>query len=149
IMQKFLTHLGTFVLGFLLFSFGWSLFGQTQQLQPSPNPTSTTTTLATEEIYSVTNVWLTFGLNRIPALQKAPFFGIPLWQFAASLLYVFLAFYFSRLLDNFIVNRVKKWAERTATTMDDLFINLVRGPIRVVSFVILLHIGIRVYVWPA
>jgi MscS family membrane protein len=32
--------------------------------------------------------------------------------------------------------------------MDDLVLNLIRGPIKVVAFVILLHIGLKVFSWP-
>ncbi len=92
-------------------------------------------------------VWLTFGLDRVPFLSYT-IAHIPLWQFLASLIYIFLAFYLSKLLDLFIRERVQKWAEKTETKLDDLMVNLVRGPVKVVSFVILLHIGMRVYSWP-
>jgi MscS family membrane protein len=94
-------------------------------------------------------VWLTFGLDRFAPLQHAPVAGIPLWQYLSSLIYIFLAFYVSKMLDEFISNRVKKWAARTATRLDDLLVELVRGPVRIVSFVILLHVGMQVYAWPA
>ncbi|HOW65127.1 MAG TPA: mechanosensitive ion channel family protein [Candidatus Paceibacterota bacterium] len=93
--------------------------------------------------------WLTFGLDRLAPLQWAPFADIPLWQYLSSLIYIFLAFYVSRMLDAFISSRVKKWAARTATTFDDVLVDLLRGPVRIVSFVILLHIGMQVYAWPA
>ena len=92
-------------------------------------------------------VWLTFGLDRVPFLSRT-IAHIPLWQFLASLIYIFLAFYLSKILDLFIRERVQKWAEKTDTKLDDLLVNLVRGPVKVVSFVILLHIGMRVYSWP-
>jgi len=95
------------------------------------------------------DIWLTFGLDRVPWLQSRPFAGIPLWQYVASLIYVFLAFYLSKFLDYFIRERVAHWAARTATKLDDLLVNLVRGPVKVVSFVILLHVGMKVYSWPA
>jgi len=93
-------------------------------------------------------IWLTFGLDRLPWLGVHPIAGIPLWQYLASIIYIFLAFYVSKLLDFFIRERVQKWAEKTETKLDDLLVNLVRGPVKVVSFVILLHIGMRVYSWP-
>ncbi len=93
-------------------------------------------------------IWLTFGLDRIPGLQARPFAGIPLWQFLASLIYIFLAFYVSKGLDYFIRERVQKWAASTETKLDDLLVGLVRGPVKVVSFVVLLHVGMRVYSWP-
>lgn len=93
-------------------------------------------------------IWLTFGLDRIPWLQARPLAGIPVWQFLASLIYIFLAFYVSKGLDYFIRERVQKWAASTETKLDDLLVGLVRGPVKVVSFVVLLHVGMRVYSWP-
>lgn len=95
-----------------------------------------------------TEVWLTFGLDRVPWLDVRPFADIPLWQLLASLIYIFLAFYSSKLLDYFIRERVEKWAARTETKLDDLLVNIVRGPVKVVTFVILLHVGMRLYAWP-
>ena len=97
---------------------------------------------------SARNIWLTFGLDRVPWLQSRPLADIPLWQFLASLIYIFLAFYLSKCLDYFIRERVEKWAARTETKLDDLLVGLVRGPVKVVTFVILLHVGMRVYAWP-
>jgi MscS family membrane protein len=92
--------------------------------------------------------WLTFGLDRIGFLQTHVF-GNPIWQYLASLIYIVLAFYVSKLLDFFIHVRLRKWAERTDTKLDDLLLELLRGPVKIISFVILLHIGLRVFSWPA
>ena len=78
--------------------------------------------------------WLTFGLDRVPALQYAPFAGIPLWQYIASLLFVVIAFYVAKLTDHLILSRVRKWAEKTTSKIDDLLIDLVRGPVKIVVF---------------
>jgi MscS family membrane protein len=91
--------------------------------------------------------FLTFGLDRISWLQ-APLFGNPRWKFLASLIYLVLAFYVSKLLDYLIQVRLKKWAARTETKLDDMLLELVHGPIKVVSFVILLHIGLEIFSWP-
>ena len=91
---------------------------------------------------------LTFGLNRVPWLQNL-LFGVPWWKYLASLIYILLAFYGARLLDWFVGQRLKRWAARTATNVDDLLIDLLRGPIKVVAFVILLHIGLKLFNWPA
>jgi MscS family membrane protein len=107
------------------------------------SPPSLHTTLA-----ATPQIWLTFGLDRIAWLHLEPVAGIPLWQFVASLIYIFLAFYVSKALDLFIAGRVKRWAESTSTKLDDLLVQLLRGPVKIISFVILLHIGMRVYSWP-
>jgi len=91
--------------------------------------------------------WVNFGLDRIEVLRK-PLFEIPLWQYLASLIYVFLAFYFSKLLDFVIRGQLRRWALKSATPLDDLLLDLLRGPLKVITFVILLHIGLRVFAWP-
>jgi len=92
--------------------------------------------------------WLTFGLDRITLLQGR-LLGEPLWKYVASFLYILLTFYGSKLLDWLITHRLKRWAEKTETQFDDLLIDLLHGPVKVVSFVILLHIGLKLFAWPA
>ncbi len=92
--------------------------------------------------------WLTFGLDRLPLLQHKPFGDIPLWQFFASLLYIFLAFMTAWLLDRIVHGRLRRWAEATTTRVDDVLLDLLHGPIKVITFVILLHVGMEVYRWP-
>ena len=91
--------------------------------------------------------WLTFGLDRVPGLGYEVL-GNPLWQYLACLIYVALAFYASKLLDALIQHRLQKWAARTQTKLDDLLLELLRGPIKVVAFVVFLHIGLRLFNWP-
>lgn len=43
---------------------------------------------------------------------------------------------------------MRKWAARTATRLDDPLLAPLHGPIRVLTFIILLHIGLRVFAWP-
>lgn len=89
---------------------------------------------------------LTFGLNRVELLQ-VPVFHQPLWKYVASLLYVLLALYSSRILNWFVTQRLKQWAAKTETKFDDLLIEIIHGPVKVVSFVIFLHIGLRLLSW--
>ncbi len=44
--------------------------------------------------------------------------------------------------------RLRRWAEKTQTRFDDLVVETVRGPVRVVAFVIFLHIGLTLFDWP-
>jgi MscS family membrane protein len=124
----------------------WSLWTQAQA-QPATNAPAASAQVDSGPAERPA-VWLTFGLDRIEVLQHQPFAGIPLWQFIASFIYIFLSFYVSKFLDNFIRERVRNWAKKTATNLDDLLIDLVRGPVKIISFVILLHIGMQVYAWP-
>ena len=96
---------------------------------------------------TATKTWLTFGLDRLDFLQ-ARLLGNPLWQYLAFLIYIVLAFYVSKLLDWIVHVQLRKWAQRTDTKFDDLLLDLLRGPVKIISFVILLHIGLRVFSWP-
>src|SRR6185436_7997315 len=90
--------------------------------------------------------YLTFGLNRLEALQYEVM-SIPLWQYLASLIYAVLAFWAARLIDYLIGSKLKKWASRTETRLDDILLELIHGPIKVIAFVIFLHIGLRAFRW--
>jgi MscS family membrane protein len=91
--------------------------------------------------------WVIVGEDQVEALRQ-PMFDIPLWQYAASLIYIFLAFYVSRLLDWLVRGQLRKWARRTQTRFDDLLLEILRGPIKIVAFVIFLHLGLRIFIWP-
>lgn len=98
--------------------------------------------------HSARDAWLSFGLDKIPQLQTKVL-GNPLWQYVASIIYILLAFYLSKLLDNFLQQQLRHWTKKTETKLDEVMLDLVRGPVKVISFVILLHIGLRVFSWPA
>ncbi len=92
-------------------------------------------------------VWLTFGLDRVPGLESEAM-GNPLWQYLAFLIYVLLAFYASKVLDYVMQVWLRKWAAKTETKLDDLILELLRGPVKIVAFVVFLHIGLRLFAWP-
>lgn len=79
---------------------------------------------------------------------KWEWWGNELWKYLFSLVYIFLAFYVSKLLDYLTRVWLKRWADRTATTFDDLLLELLNGPVKVVAFVIFLRIGLDVFQWP-
>ncbi|MCI0534175.1 MAG: mechanosensitive ion channel family protein [Verrucomicrobiales bacterium] len=95
------------------------------------------------------NELLTFGLDRVPLLGETKIAGFPLWQYLASLIYIFLAFYISKFLDFLARGYLKRWAERTETKFGNLLVTMINGPIKAISFVILLYIGLQVFQWPA
>ncbi len=109
--------------------------------------TDKTATETSSKDNSKPKVDLSFGLHKIKALQK-PLWGNPRWQYVASLLYIILAFYASKLLDWLTRVWLKKWADKTASKLDDILLELLHGPIKVVVFVVLLHIGLNVFEWP-
>ena len=94
------------------------------------------------------HVYLTFGLNRIDALQHE-YLGNPAWQYLAFLIYVVLAFYISKLFDWLLGVWLKSWTKKTETELDDILIELLRGPVKIIAFVIFLHIGLNLFKWPA
>lgn len=75
--------------------------------------------------------------------------GNELWKYIFSLIYIFLAFYISKFLDYLTRVWLKKWAARTTTQFDDLLLDLLNGPIKVVAFIIFMRIGLDVFDWPA
>ena len=91
--------------------------------------------------------WLTFGLDRVEWFQVSVM-GNPLWQYLAALIYVVLAFYVSKLLDYLIQVQARRLTAKTKTQLDDLILDLIRGPVKIVAFVILLHVGLQVFAWP-
>lgn len=97
--------------------------------------------------HSATNVWLTFGLDRVGWLQGS-FLDNPLWQYVAAIIYVILAFYAARVIDYLVQVKLRKLVEKTETEVDDLLLDMAHGPVKVISFVVLLHVGLRVFAWP-
>jgi len=91
---------------------------------------------------------LTFGLDKIDYLKENAVLGQPLWKYLASLIYIALAFCAAWLLDLFVNVWLKKLAARTETKYDDLILELLRGPVKVVAFVVLLNIGLNIFEWP-
>ncbi len=111
-------------------------------------PTTTARPLLSFPDITVTNhAYLTFGLNKVEALQ-AEFFGNPLWQYAAFALYIALAFLVSRVFDLVLGVWLKRLAKRTESETDDMVIDLLRGPAKVIAFVLLMHIGLSLFKWP-
>src|SRR5215471_11511249 len=92
--------------------------------------------------------YLTFWLDRFDVLREHTFLGEPIWKYPASLLYVLLAFYAARFINFIIRVWLKKLAARTETKLDDLLLELLHGPLKVVVFVGLLNIGLNMFDWP-
>ena len=93
-------------------------------------------------------LFMTFGLDKVEALNDFVPLGQPLWKYLSFLIYVVLAFYAAKILDFIINSWLKRLAAKTETKYDDLVLDLLRGPVKVVAFVILLNIGLGVFDWP-
>ena len=92
-------------------------------------------------------VLLTFGLDSFEPLRTT-FLGNPLWQYLASLVYIVLAFYVAKFLDWLTRVWLRRFTGKTKTTVDDQLLELLNGPIKVVAFVVFLHIGLSIFHWP-
>jgi MscS family membrane protein len=91
--------------------------------------------------------YLTFGLDQVQVLRHE-LFDIPLWQYVASVIYVIVSMWLARLVDWFVRVYIRRLTQKTETTLDDMLLELLHGPVRVVSFVFLLHVGLHVFHWP-
>ncbi len=118
--------------------------------QPATNsPAGVTATNTPQFPHWLPSHAMSFGLDQVDFLCDTKPLGEPLWKYFASLIYIVLAFYVAKVLD-FIVNVwLKRLAAKTETKYDDLLLELLRGPVKVVAFVIFLNIGLGVFEWPA
>ena len=143
----------------LLAGLCWAVWSGAQEARPSAGPASPVTNAVTDAgtnaagllrkpFANLNEDFLTFGLDRVPVLKETRWFGEPLWKYIASLIYIFLAFYVSKVLDFLTRVWLKKWAEKTETKFDDLLLELLNGPIKIVAFVVFLQIGLGVFNWP-
>jgi MscS family membrane protein len=96
---------------------------------------------------NVTPDWVEALATDFPFL-KWQLMGNALWKYLASLVYIFLAFYVSKFLDYLTRVWLKRWADTNANRLDSLVLDLLNGPVRVVAFVIFLHIGLNIFQWP-
>ena len=135
----------------------WSVWAGAQTNPPVPTTNTNLSDAATAGLSksgrdagdhsAAKRVQLTFGLDKLEILNAYKPFDIALWQYLASLIYIFLAFYVSKVLDYLTRVWLKKWTDRTKTRFDDLLIGLLSGPVKIVAFVIFLKIGLEVFDW--
>src|SRR5438552_3339190 len=135
---------------FLALTLAWSVWAAAQ---PATNkaPAITVTNRPSALIKDVERLdehYLTFWLDRIEPLRTNTLFGEPLWKYLASLIYVPLVFYISKLIDFITCVWLQKLAARTQTKLDDLLLQLLHGPIKVVAFALFLNLGLNMFNWP-
>lgn len=136
---EFVYRLG---LALLLVVAFWAVWANAQ-------PSTTTNSPASDSITSTNQFQaLTFGLDKVEALNKDKPLGQPLWKYLASLIYIILAFCVAWFLDFVVTAWLRRLTARTKMLSGDLLLKLVRGPIKVVAFVILLNVGLGVFDWP-
>ncbi len=91
---------------------------------------------------------VTFGLDKVPWLKETLVLEQPLWKYLASLIYIVLAFLVARLIDYLVNFWLKRLTVKTNTDKDDLLLELLHGPVKMITFVIFLHIGLSLFDWP-
>jgi MscS family membrane protein len=146
---KFKTWVRALLLFFaLMLAWTWWAGAQTATNKP---PTVATNQLSglIRDVQRWDKNYLTFGLDRISPLRDNSFMGEPLWKYAASFLYVLLAFCVAKLIDVLTFAIVRRHAAKNETRLDDFLVELFHGPVKVVAFVVLLAIGLNVFDWPA
>jgi MscS family membrane protein len=127
----------------------WSVWRA--EAQTSAGPTNAPTTAPASTNAPIRDIptpeWVKPVVSHFPLLETR-WLGNELWKYLFSLVYIFLAFYVSKLLDYLTRVWLKRWAEKTETRFDDLVLDLLNGPVKIVSFVIFLRIGLEVFDWP-
>jgi MscS family membrane protein len=133
-----------FGLAVLLVSAFWAVWASAQETNVTHAPLLGSMAAATNKFQT-----LTFGLNNLDFLNQHTFLEQPLWKYLASLIYIVLAFCVAWLLDWIVNVWLKRLTARTETKYDNLLLKLLRGPVKVVAFVIFLNVGLGVFDWPA
>lgn len=95
----------------------------------------------------VTPDWVLRLSADLPFLRKV-WWGNEVWKYCASLVYIFLAFYVSKLLDFLVRVWLRRWVAKTTLHFDELLLNLLSGPLKIVTLVFFLHIGLGIFSWP-
>lgn len=150
---KFETFFRGFIILLALILF-WNFLAEAQETKSTNAVTKvavaqkgTETIISLPAVLRTNEALLTFGLDRVKVLQ-GEIGGNPKWKYLASLIYIILAFYISKFFDFLTRVWLKKWASKSKTKFDDLLLDLLNGPVKIVSFVIFLHIGLSVFSWP-
>lgn len=137
--------------GALLVILGWCVLGYSQ----GTNGTNTVTAqVASDKPVEAVSVVvkenptsLSFGLDKVEALQ-GKVMDIPLWQYIATVIFVGLAFLAARIFDWLVAVQLKKVVAKTKWKLDDLIVQLLRGPVKMLALVIFLQVGLNVFQWP-
>lgn len=122
----------------------WAVWTNAQSSSTNSLPPAAAATITTNQFQA-----LTFGLDNVDLLKNHTFLGQQLWKYAASLIYIVLAFCVALLLDSIVNLWLNRRSSKARTAQDELLRKMLRGPIKVVAFVIFLNVGLGVFDWPA
>jgi MscS family membrane protein len=90
---------------------------------------------------------LSFGLDRMPEL-RVELFGIPIWQYIATLIYILLAFIGAKIFDYLVAVQLKRLAARSKNNIDDALISILHGPVKILTLVFFFYFGFDLFNWP-
>lgn len=121
--------------------------GNATNAATSASPTTNGKTNKTEEKPLPTPEWIKKLAVYMPFLLHK-WGDNEIWKYLFSLIYIFLAFYISKLADYLTRVWLKHWAEKTKTKFDDVLLSVLNGPVRVILFVGFLRVGLEVFRWP-
>lgn len=121
----------------------WSVWTSVAAGEPVPSTTGNTNVVARYQPPD----WIARLAESAPVLRYE-ILGNELWKYILSLVYVFLAFVLAKAADAVFRGWLKRLAARTETQLDDLLLDTLRNPIKIVFFVIFLRIGLEVFDWP-
>src|ERR1035438_3611624 len=106
---------------FLLATLAWGIWANAQtNTNQSPVLATNQPSTLIRNVERLEEHHLTFGLDRLEPLREHTLLGEPLWKYAASLIYILLAFYAARLVDFLARVWLKRLAARTETLRGDL-----------------------------
>src|ERR1043166_8713929 len=98
---------------FLLITLAWSVWAAAQPGTNGPAVKTNRPTAWIQGLEAFDQHHLTFGLDEVEVLRDYYFLGAPLWKYAASLVYILLAFGVAKLIDVVAFAWLKRLAERT------------------------------------
>ena len=88
------------------------------------------------------------AMKVLNVLSRITLFEQPLWKYIASTIFILLAFYIAKLLDYIVNVWLKRLTKKSKSRYDDLILELLRGPVKLVTFVVFLQIGLNIFDWP-
>jgi MscS family membrane protein len=135
-------------LAVLLAGVFWSVWAIAQGTTNPPASGLATNALQFPRWHWLPSHTMSFGLDQVDFLCDTKMLGEPLWKYLASFIFILLAFYAAKLLDYVVNFWLKRLAAKTETKLDDLLLELLHGPVKVVTFVILINIGLGIFDWP-
>ena len=140
-------------LSLLLVGWAWALWAAATAATNAPSATNAPAastnrpSALVQDVERLSEHPVTFRLDEVELLRQHQFLGEPLWKYLASAIYVLLAFYAAKLIDWLTRLWLKRFASGRESTLADLLLQLLRGPIKVVIFVLLLNIGLNFFDW--